>query len=777
MTYFLYRKKVGKPYASSDLRKLKRLRDEISVTKQREKKKEKAMNQIPEDLLEIEGVIENIIFKNDANGYTVCELDASDELVTLVGIMPFLAEGESVKALGKWELHASFGRQFKVEFYEKQLPASEGAMYKYLSSGAIKGVGPKLAKRIIEHFGTDAFEVMEHNPEWLADVDGITPRKAKKIAERFKETFGVRSVMMFCRDFFGPATAVKVYKQWGGAAVDVIKDNPYALCEHIDGIGFETADKIADKLGIDKNSPERIKAGIVYFISYNAIQNGHTFVPADKLAEAAARLLSSETERVESAIKRLLDEGKLVSVKYNGREVTYLKEYFEAERYTAAKLDQLDKLCERISIADTDRFISQLEAEIGITYAALQRKAITDSINSGVMVLTGGPGTGKTTVIRAVITVFERMGLKIALAAPTGRAAKRMSEATSHEARTIHRLLEMDYSSGKPTFRRDENDMLDEDAVIIDEASMVDALLMASLLKAIKPGARLILIGDADQLPSVGAGYVLNDIIESGRISSVCLKEIFRQAQSSYIVKNAHAINGGEYPDLKVKDGDFFFLKREDGKAVAQTVVDLIATRLPKTYGDEIRNGIQVITPSHKGAAGTENLNAMLQSALNPPEAFKPEKKVRDVVFRAGDKIMQTKNNYDIVWEKDGKEGNGIFNGDIGTVLSVDSHAETLTVDFDGRLAEYEFSALDEIEHAYAITIHKSQGSEYPVVIIPLFSYSPRLLTRNLLYTAVTRAKDMVILVGSEDIVKSMVDNNRLVQRYTGLSFLLSSYI
>lgn len=732
-----------------------------------------------EDLLEVEGVVERIVYKNDGNGYTVCELCASDDdLITLVGIMPFLAEGESIKALGKWELHSSFGRQFKIEYYEKQLPASEGAMYKYLSSGAIKGIGPKLAKRIIDRFGTDAFEVIEHNPEWLSDIEGITPKRAQKIAERFRETFGVRTVMMFCREFFGPATAVKVYKQWGGAAVDVIKQNPYALCESIDGIGFETADKVADKLGFDKSSPDRLKAGAIYFMTYNAGQNGHTFIPADRLCPGIMQLLGSDEAATRSAISSLINDGKLISVKFDGREVIYLKEYFEAERYSAAKLDQLDRLCERISVNDADRFISQLEAEIGITYAQLQRKAIVDSINSGVMILTGGPGTGKTTVIKAVITVFARMGLRIALAAPTGRAAKRMSEATSMEAKTIHRLLETDFTGGRgAVFRRDENDMLDEDAVIIDEASMIDTLLMSSLLKAIKPGARLILIGDADQLPSVGAGYVLHDMIESGRFSSVCLKEIFRQAQSSLIVRNAHAINDGRYPDLTIKDGDFFFLRRDDERSIAPTVTDLILNRLPRSYGDGIRTGIQVITPSHKGAAGTDCLNSMLQNALNPPEPKKNERKVREVVFRAGDRVMQTKNNYDITWEKDGKEGAGIFNGDIGRILSVNSHEESVTVDFDGRIAEYDFTQLDEIEHAYAITVHKSQGSEYPVVIIPAFNSSPRLLTRNLLYTAVTRAKDMVIIVGSERVIRNMVDNNRLVQRYTGLSFLLRSYI
>ncbi len=664
------------------------------------------------DFIEVEGTVEHIVYQNAVNGYTVCELEVSDEdYITLVGIMPFLAEGEGIKALGKWELHQSFGRQFKVEYYEKQLPVGGAAMYKYLSSGAVKGIGPKLARRILERFGDDAFEVIEHNPEWLADIDGITPKKAEKISERFKENFGVRSVMMFCRDFFGPQTAVKVYKQWGGAAVDIIRDNPYALCESIDGIGFETADKIAQKLGIEKNSPNRIKAGIVYVISYNAGHNGHTFLPADKLIPAVKSLIEAEDYEIGLGINKLLDEKKLVSVKFNGREVIYLKNYYDAEKYIASKLDLLDKLCDKISLDDVDRFIDQLQAEIGITYASLQRKAITDSINSGVMILTGGPGTGKTTVIRAVITVFERMGLNIALTAPTGRATKRMSEATSRDSKTIHRLLEMDYSGGKPVFRRDEKDLLDEDVIIVDEASMVDTLLMEALLKAIKPGARIVLIGDRDQLPSVGAGYVLSDIIDSERFSSVCLKEIFRQAQSSYIVKNAHAVNNGEYPDLTVKDGDFFFLKRNNPADIATTVTELIKTRLPKTYGEAVKNGIQVITPSHKGPAGTNNLNAQLQNILNPYDENKCQKKVRDVVFRVGDKIMQTKNNYDVVWEKDGKEGSGIFNGDIGKILRIDEASENMIIDFDGRITEYDFTLLDEIEHAYAITVHKSQGS------------------------------------------------------------------
>ncbi|MBQ4064508.1 MAG: ATP-dependent RecD-like DNA helicase [Clostridia bacterium] len=731
-----------------------------------------------EDLLELTGSIENIIYQNDETGYTVCELAASDDdLVTLVGIMPFMGIGETVKVLGRWELHASFGRQFKVEYYEKHLPSDEVAMLKYLSSGAIKGIGPVLAQRIIDKFGADAFDVIENNPEWLADVDGITRKKAQKLSERFRETFGVRSVMMFCRDFFGPATAVKVYKKWGGGAVDVIKANPYALCESIHGIGFETADRIAESLGTDKDSPDRLRAGIVWFLSYNASQNGHVFIPTDKLLPAAAQFLGAAEESVKTAANALINGGRIVSVKYGGREVYYLNEYFEAERYAAAKLDQLDRLCERISVRDVGRFIDQIEAELDITYAAKQREAIAAALNSGVMILTGGPGTGKTTVIRAVITVFQRMGLGIVLAAPTGRAAKRMSEATSCEAKTIHRLLETDFSGGdEPKFRRDEHDMLDEDVIIIDEASMVDTLLFASLLKAVKPGARLILIGDADQLPSVGAGFVLNDLLESRCFSSVRLTEIFRQAESSLIVRNAHAVNRGEMPDLTVKDNDFFFLPRENGRATAETVADLCANRLPRRYGEEIRRGIQVITPSHKGPAGTDYLNAALQAALNPPAFGKNERKLRERLFREGDKVMQTKNNYDMGWEKNGAEGIGIFNGDIGFITEISPSAETVTVSFDERTAVYDFTQLDELELAYAITIHKSQGSEYPVVILPLCDYSPRLLTRNLLYTAITRAKDMVVAVGAPSVVEAMVSNNRQVNRYTGLAMLIRSY-
>jgi len=731
-----------------------------------------------EELLEISGQVEHIIFQNEDNGYTVCELSTEDEdYITAVGIMPFLSAGESITAMGKWELHASFGRQFKVEYYEKQLPTNAASILKYLSTRAVKGIGPKTAEKLVEKYGDDTFDVIEHHPEWLAEIHGITMAKAQAISESFRENFGMRSVMMFCRDYFGPATAVKVYKKWGGASVDIIRNNPYALCEEINGIGFESADRIARSLGIEKDSVERIKSGIKFLISYKAQQSGHVFVPKDKLIPAVAKMLDVEEAAVNAAFDMLCDAGQIVVEIWNGRSCVYLKNYYDAEKYTADKLVMLDRLCEKISLSDADRFIQKLELELGIQYAAMQKKAIKYALGNGVMILTGGPGTGKTTVIRALMLTFERMGYKIALAAPTGRAAKRMSDATGYEAKTIHRLLEMEYTSESiPQFRRCESDLLDEDVIIIDETSMVDILLMEALLKAIKPGGRLVLIGDSDQLPSVGAGFVLSDIINSERFSTVELKEVFRQAGESLIVTNAHSINNGEYPDLTIKSNDFFFVPRENDTLTAKTIADLCVNRLPKKYGDEVRSDIQVITPSHKGAAGTDCLNALLQSALNPKSPKKKEKKVRDVIFREGDRVMQIKNNYDIEWVKDDNSGVGIFNGDIGEILEISPEDEQMLISFDNRLTVYDFSMLDELEHAYAITVHKSQGSEYPIVIIPSYFYSPRLLTRNLLYTAVTRAQKMVIIVGDAKIVYGMVDNNRRDKRYTGLALRLSEY-
>ncbi len=731
------------------------------------------------ELLTVEGSVERIVYQNRENGYTVCELDVedADEYLTLVGLLPFLSEGETIKAFGNWEVHQSYGRQFKVEYFEKQMPATEAAMLKYLSSRSVKGCGRTTAEKIVEKFGADSFDVIENHPEWLAEIRGISRSKAFEISESFKEQFGVRSVMMFCRDFFGPATVLKIYKKWGGASVDVIKENPYALCDEISGIGFERADKIAMAVGIEPTSNMRIKAAIKHVLAFNAHQNGHVFLPEEKLKPTVCELLNVGTDLFDIALDELEEAEHVKITKLGARRCVYLKQYYEAEKYTAGKLDLLDRLCPRIEASDVDRSIAQIEKDEGITYAPLQHQAIMKAVNSGVMVLTGGPGTGKTTVIKAVITVFDRLGSTIALAAPTGRAAKRMSEATGCEAKTIHRLLEMEYADENfPRFNRDENNLLDEDVIIIDETSMVDTLLIAALLKAIKPGGRLILIGDSDQLPSVGPGCVLNDIIESDRFNTIKLKEIFRQASQSLIITNAHAINDGRMPVLSANDNDFFFLRRDKDEDIAATVADLCDRRLPRAYGEDIRAKLQVITPSRKGSAGTEMLNRMMQNILNPPSPQKREKKTRDIIFREGDKIMQIRNNYDVEWTKNGVEGVGVFNGDIGFIVSISLEDETMELNFDDRIATYDFSMLEELEHAWAITVHKSQGSEYPVVIMPVYSFSQRLLTRNLLYTAVTRAQEKVVMVGRADVVAQMVENNRQAKRYTGLGRLLLSY-
>ncbi len=727
------------------------------------------------DLITLEGTIEHVTYQNEQNGYAVCELLSGEDSYTIVGIMPYIAAGEEIKAMGVFETHQNYGRQFRVEYYEKQMPRSREAMYKYLASGAIPGIGKVTARKIVDVFGEDTFDVMEHNPEFLTDIPGITPKKARKIHEAFAEQFGMRSVMVFCRDYFGPAIAVKIYKRWGSGAVDLLKKNPYLLCEEISGVGFEKADQMAKSLGCEEDSPFRIRAGIKYALSYNATHNGHVFIPRDKLTALSAQLLELPTEQVEEILEGGISG--IRTIRYGSTECVYLEEYYQAEKYIASKLVLLDEVCQSVAEANLDRMITQIEYDESMTYARMQRQAIRSALTRGVMILTGGPGTGKTTIVKGIIRLADRMGLKVSLAAPTGRAAKRMSEATQQEAKTVHRMLEMKFAAdGKAEFLRNENDLLEGDIFIVDEASMLDTLLLEALLRAIKPGARLILIGDADQLPSVGAGHVLCDVIASDRFTTVRLTEIFRQAQESRIVTNAHAINRGELPILDDKDGDFFFLTRDDENIIAKTIVDLCLYRLPRTYGQAIREELQVITPSRKGRAGTEVLNALLQEAQNPPSDLKKEKRFRDVVFREGDKVMQIKNNYDILWTRGEEEGSGIFNGDIGRIERINFAEESLLLRFDDRVAEYDFSQLEELEHAWAITIHKSQGSEYPVVIIPAYHYSSRLLTRNLLYTAVTRAQRMVVMVGRPQVVQGMVENNRQVNRYTGLCFLLSQY-
>ena len=732
-------------------------------------------------MVRLQGTVEHIIYCNEDNGYTVMDVGLEDDLITACGVMPYVSDGDSLILWGSWVHNPKYGRQFKVEEYERDMPADAAAILRYLSSRTIKGIGPRLAERIVSRVGDETLDVMENHPEWLSDVPGISRRKADEIAEDFRAKAGIRSAMLFFRDYFGAAMTVRIYKQWGSGAVDIARKNPYRLCDEVDGIGFERADQMAMSLGMDPSGAERLMSGVRYLLGSNAAQNGHVCLPREKLTAAAVQLLHSEEGAVSDAIDAQLEAGLLVRRTFGERELIFDANADKQEAYIADKLVLLDKLCPAVDPGDVNRFIEKEERAQGVSYAAEQKRAIYDALGHGIMVLTGGPGTGKTTVVQALLHIFESMDMAVALCAPTGRAAKRLSESTATEAKTIHRLLEMEFEegSGHGRFRRNEQDLLDEAVIIVDEASMVDCSLMCSLCKAIKPGARLILIGDADQLPSVGAGRVLNDIIDSGRFATVRLTEIFRQARESLIVTNAHAINEGRYPNLGVKNNDFFYLYRRTDREIADTVVDLCKNRLPRAYGKVTEGGIQIITPSRKGEAGTENLNRLLQSSLNPPEKGRRELRFRETTFRVGDRVMQTKNNYDIEWEgcegSDRSEGSGVFNGDIGTVVFVDTAEGEMVVRFDDKEATYTGEMLDELEHAWAITVHKSQGSEYPFVIVPMYGAPPLLLTRNLLYTAVTRARRMVILVGREDIVHTMVDNARQSMRYTGLAYRLSN--
>ena len=728
---------------------------------------------------QIRGTIEGILYRNDDNGYIVATvITDEDELINIVGILPGVEEGDRITATGKWENNARYGKQYRVLDYITELPTETEDLERYLASGAIKGVRAKMARKIVAEFGADTVDVIENHPDWLARLPGITPKRALEISEEFKSKNDIRATVTFFREYFGPATTMKIYNCFGKHSVSIAKDNPYRLCEEVRGIGFDKADLMAQKLGLARDSQERIGAGIVYILTFNAAQNGHTCLPREKLVEAAATLLGVSAEAVSAETDKLVLKGRLFSETVGADTYIYESIQYKNERYIAEKLWRLKCGSAPLDFKDIEAFVRKEEAQNRLEYADEQKKAIFNAMTSGVLVLTGGPGTGKTTVVTAIINIFECLGLEVALAAPTGRAAKRMTEATGREAKTVHRLLEVDFGDGDSSskrddsaplvFRRGENNYLDEDAIIIDEASMLDTALTSSLLKAIRPGARLVIIGDADQLPSVGAGNVLCDILESGALPSVKLSKIFRQAEESLIVTNAHAINRGEMPRLDVKDKDFFFMPRETDAQIASTVASLCAERLPRAYGDP--EGIQVISPTRRGNSGTEKLNSVLQAAMNPAGRGKKEYKFRDVTFRTGDRVMQVRNNYELEWTRYGKVGMGIFNGDIGKVKDINTVEKFLEIDFDGREVFYEFTDLEDLEPAYCVTVHKSQGSEYPTVVIPLGSVPPMLCTRNLLYTAVTRAQKRVILVGFESTVQAMVNGMRSALRYTGLS-------
>ena len=739
----------------------------------------RATEQKPTNDNRMRGTVEGILYRNDENGYMVATvITDKDELVNVVGILPGVDEGDTITFSGRWENNARYGKQYRVLEYMTEMPTESADIERYLASGAIKGIRAKTARKIVEEFGTDTVDVIENHPDWLARLPGITPKRAMEISEEFKSKSDIRATVMFFREYFGPSTTMKIYKCFGKHSVSIARDNPYRLCEEVRGIGFDKADAMAQHLGIAQDSGDRIGAGIVYILGFNAGQNGHTCLPKDKLIGASAELLGVDREPVSAETDRLVMKGRLFAEKVDDEVFIYESLQYKNERYIAEKLCRIKRGSAPLDFKDIEAFVRKEEAQNRLEYADEQKKAIFNAMTSGVLVLTGGPGTGKTTVVTAIINIFECLGLEVALAAPTGRAAKRMCEATGREAKTIHRLLEVDFGEGDKSskrddgaplvFKRGENNYLDEDAIIIDEASMIDTQLMASLLKAIRPGARLVLIGDADQLPSVGAGRVLCDIIESNALPSIRLTKIFRQAEQSLIVTNAHAINRGEMPRLDVKDRDFFFMPRTTDAQIASTVAQLCAERLPRAYGDP--EGIQVISPTRRGSSGTDALNAVLQAAINPAGKGKREYKFHDTVFRTGDRVMQVRNNYELEWTRFGKLGLGIFNGDIGRIKDINVPEKYIEIDFDSREVFYDFADLEDLELAYCVTVHKSQGSEYPTVVIPLGNVPPMLCTRNLLYTAVTRAQKRVIVVGMESTVETMVGGLRSALRYTGLA-------
>ena len=728
-----------------------------------------------EKLTELVGTVEEIVFRNEETGFTVLELSDGVQLHTVVGEIPGIDLGEEVRVTGSFVMHPSYGAQFKGVMFQRQLPSSSAAIYKYLSSGAIKGVGKAIARRLVDAFGEKTLQIMEESPWLLSEVKGISPKKAEQIAKEFQRMFGIRTVMAFLSSYgIDTPYAIRVWRLWENTAADVIRENPYALCCEEVGLPFEEADRVAEQLGFEADSPCRRRGVLLHVLRHN-LENGHCCLPWEKLILAAAQMVGLTSEEMEETAEELAAEESVISDTADGVRYAYLPELYEAETYVAGRIRMMTML-QSPKEEGCEAEIARMERQEGITYAALQRQAIRQAAGCNVLVLTGGPGTGKTTTLKAILQVLEDRGLSVALAAPTGRAAKRMSQLTGREAKTIHRLLEVDYrdQAGHSSFKRNEKNPLPQDAVIVDEMSMVDILLMHSLMKALRMSCKLILVGDPDQLPSVGPGNVLKDLIDSERVPAVHLSEVFRQAAQSLIVTNAHAIVSGEVPELGKRDNDFFLLARSSLEAVAATAADLCQIRLPRSYGYSPMEDIQVICPTRQGLIGTVHMNAVLQQRLNPPSPEKDEFKNGAYLFRTGDKVMQIKNNYDILYQRDdGEEGMGIFNGDIGTIELIDLPSQSVLVRFDDRVAEYSFEMAGELELAYAITVHKSQGNEFEAVILPLYGSHGKLYYRNLLYTAVTRAKKLLVIVGSAASVQRMVQNNRKTLRYTNLKAFL----
>ena len=720
----------------------------------------------------VEGIVENLIFQNEENGYTVlCLVTDQGEAVTVVGCIPCVGPGEGMTVTGVWVNHPTYGAQLTAEIVERRMPEGEDEIVSYLASGIIKGVGPATAARLVERFGEDTLAVIEEEPERMSVIKGITAKKAMEISAAFRELTGLRRVMEFMARYDLPTTlAMQLYRIYGGEALPRLKENPYLLSGERYGMDFSTMDEIALSMDFGADDPCRVEAAIEYELTYN-LNNGHVFLPRQKLVSATAQLIDLPADAVEMALDRLIQRSVVVQQPIANVEGCYLRSYYEAEVYVADKLLALRYVEQPPLRSSVETTLADMERRQGIAYAAAQREAVLTAAEEGVLLLTGGPGTGKTTTVRAIVTLFRKMGLDVLLLAPTGRAAQRLGEVCGMEAQTVHRCLGMNYNelTGEVTFRKNVTDPLEADAVIVDEMSMVDLQLMRALLAALRPGCRLVMVGDPDQLPSVGAGNVLGDMLRSGAIPTVVLREIFRQAEQSAIIRNAHAVNLGMEPSLESNQGDFFFLCRRTPDRLVQTVVELCRTRLPENMGVPVKE-IQVLTPTRKGEMGTVNLNRALQSALNPPAAGKRQKVWGDIVFRTGDRVMQTKNNYDVVWEKDdGTVGTGIFNGDVGIIEDIDPSGELITIRFDERTAVYTADLLSQLDMAYAITVHKAQGSEYKAVVLVSAPAAPSLMVRGVLYTAITRAREMLVLVGDDVVPGRMAANDKQQRRYSGL--------
>ncbi len=716
----------------------------------------------------LQAIIEETVYRNEENGYSVVVTHVGREEVTVVGTLPPLAAGEQAVFEGGWVEHPQYGRQWKATACEIKKPTTLLGIERFLGSGLIKGVGPATAKLIIGEFGLKTLDIMSEDPNRLREVPGIGKKRALQIAASFNEQYAARQTMVFLQSYgVPPALAMKINRAYGERAQDVLRQNPYRLIDDVDGVGFQTADRIAITMGIAQDSEFRLRYGLKYILQEASMSAGHTYLPREMLVNRAAEMLKSPAEVLNTHLNALLLARELVSSQVNGQEGIFLKNVYYAEAETAVRLMALQNAATVHEDAAVQARIREFEDKNGIRFSPLQRKAVSMAVQSGTLVITGGPGTGKTTIINCILSLLN--GEKTLLAAPTGRAAKRMSEATGQEAKTLHRLLE--FAGDEERFERNQDNPLDCECVIVDEMSMVDVFLMRSLLRALKDGTRLILVGDADQLPSVGAGNVLRDILSSGALPSVRLTDIFRQSDESLIVLNAHRINHGEAPILNRRDSDFFFDRRLDAEEAAQTVVALCQTRLPKFLKTEDGRQIQVLAPAKKGPCGVIRLNQLLQNALNPPSLRKSEIVYGGSTFREGDKVMHVKNNYKLTWQTDdGTEGEGVFNGDMGVVTAIDKEDQTVTVRYDDeRTVEYEYAQLEELELAYCLSVHKSQGSEFPAVVLPVVGGPKMLLTRNLFYTALTRARKLVVLVGREDVIGQMVENDHIATRYTAL--------